>query len=226
MWLNTCIGERNYKHFFRCMISLFVMEVSQLGIAAGLLIDSFIGPTNDRAEAWFGLVACRVVWIWFIIFNIVSIILIGQLLAFHLKLQRLRLTTYQFIVQDHREKRSLQERIDRMENQRTSMMAKAYEEKRPLEAYKLWIGRLCRNAGCGACDSMQIPSPPDPEANFANALDDQPEYVDDGNANGSGEADESLPEEPKSATSDEQPPTESENPEAQESSLSSSIRFL
>lgn len=219
MWLNTCIGERNYKLFFRCMLFLFAVEVSQLGVASGLFVDSFLGPTHERAEAWFGIIACRIVWAWFIVFNIVSILLIGQLLAFHVKLQRMRLSTYQFIIQDHKEKRSLQERIDRMESQRTNMMAKAYAEKRPRDAYKLWVGRQCRSAGCAECDSMEIPAPPDPEAGFSHALGSKEDLPEDKESDATRVAQESSPleEEESGGGSDENVP---------ESPSSASRRFL
>ena len=174
--LNTCIGSANYTYFYRTMLLLLIMELSHFVIQLVLLIDSFTGgATNDRVHNWLGgdggtEELQHAVWIFFLIFNSVAIILLGQLIWFHICLQRKNLTTYQFIVQDSKKKREKMRLEEDLANQRIVAVAKARRENKPLEAMRLQMGGCCRTTGCTLCDPMDLPLPADPEAGFAAAL--------------------------------------------------------
>lgn len=173
--LNTCVGSHNYKDFFRTMCFIFAMEVSHFVIHVALLIVSFTN-NSDIAEDWLAAdlpILVYVVLFVFVLFNLVSILLIGQLLHFHVGLQRDGITTYQYIVRDHKKKRERLRLEDELRSQREQKVATARQQGKSLTVMQLRIGNECRAAGCAACDPLTLPEPnpePDPEAGFAAAL--------------------------------------------------------
>ncbi|GAX27773.1 hypothetical protein FisN_13Hh124 [Fistulifera solaris] len=175
MWLNTCVGSHNYKDFFRTMCFIFAMEVSHFVIHLVLLIMSFVDD-SDIADDWIVDGFAELVYavlLFFALFNVVSILLIGQLLQFHVGLQRDGITTYQYIVRDHKRKRERLRLEDELRGQRTQKIVAAREQGKLLEVMRLRIGDQCRSAGCEMCDPLTLPEPnpePDPEAGFAAAL--------------------------------------------------------
>jgi ribosomal protein L35AE/L33A len=183
MWLNTCIGEANYLYFFRTMVFVFVMEVYHLIVQLGLLIDSFTdGATNQRATDWFQNgtdIPVHVLLIFFILFNLLSLFLITQLLHFHIGLRRKQLTTYQFIVEDHKGRRERAKREGQLDSNRIVAVTEAQENGQTCTAWKLQLGGLCRQAGCTQCDPLALSPPDKPESessevnapeNFSSAL--------------------------------------------------------
>ncbi|ACI65187.1 predicted protein [Phaeodactylum tricornutum CCAP 1055/1] len=183
MWLNTCIGEANYLYFFRTMVFVFVMEVYHLIVQLGLLIDSFTdGATNQRATDWFQTgtdIPVHVLLILFILFNLLSLFLITQLLHFHIGLRRKQLTTYQFIVEDHKGRRERAKREGQLDSNRIVAVTEAQENGQTCTAWKLQLGGLCRQAGCTQCDPLALSPPDKPESessevnapeNFSSAL--------------------------------------------------------
>jgi DHHC palmitoyltransferase len=166
--LNTCIGEANYKAFFRTMIYIFALEVSHFTIQLAMILDIFFdGGTKRRADAWFSANASKainVILIMFLAFNAVSIFMIGQLLWFHINLQRDHLTTYQFIVQDHQRRRERAHLEEILEGKRAMALAKARQENQPMYVLELTIGGSCRKMGCPAFDPLPMPQPePEPD---------------------------------------------------------------
>jgi len=152
------------------------MEVSHGTIQVVLLLYSFL-VDQDMADSWFnaGLTHfVQAVLLLFILFNCISVILIGQLLYFHMGLQRENLTTYQYIVNDHKKKREQMRLDEDLFNHRLSKIAEAYRDGKNLLAARLRIGRFCREVGCTVCDPLSLPKPrePDPEAGFAAVLGD------------------------------------------------------
>lgn len=163
------------------MLFLFAMEVCHFVIQLVLVIDSFLGgPTEKRMSDWFQAdlpALVQAVLIFFIIFSGISVLMIGQLLWFHVGLQRENLSTYQYIVQDHKKKREKMKLEEELTNQRLVAVAKAYREGKNWKGLRLRMGGLCRKAGCAVCDPLKLPEPPrepDPEAGFAAALGSSP----------------------------------------------------
>jgi hypothetical protein len=174
MWLNTCIGEANYWSFFYTMISLMAMEAVHLPPQIYLVVDILLnGKSDTRANDYVGTVLILVFLFLFIAFNIVSLLSIGQLIFFHLNLQKKGLSTYEFIVQDNRNKRELARRQGDLERKRIMLIAKAEQDHQRCTAGKLQLGGMCRQIGCSILDPLDIPEPPaepDPNAGFAAAL--------------------------------------------------------
>lgn len=157
------------------MCFIFAMEASHFVIHVVLLIVSFSG-NSEIADEWLvdGLAELvYAVMIFFTLFNVVSILLIGQLLHFHIGLQRDGITTYQYIVRDHKMKRERLRLEDELRGQRAQKIAVAREQGMSIQVMRLRIGNECRAAGCVMCDPLTLPEPnpePDPEAGFAAAL--------------------------------------------------------
>jgi hypothetical protein len=176
--LNTCIGQANYPSFFRTMIYIFGMELAHFIIQIALIIDIFIeGSTKDRADDWFHAGTNEVViavLIIFLVFNSVSIFLIGQLLWFHSGLQRENLTTYKYIVRDHQRKRDKMRLEGEIMQLRHTEMAEARREGKVWAVFRLQKGDECRQAGCNSCDPLNVPNVDtgntDPENGFAVSL--------------------------------------------------------
>jgi hypothetical protein len=119
MWLNTCIGGRNYGYFFKTVWSLFLFTSSHLASVIVYLVLYFldVACVKDLTTDWMGLgdgsdndnttlsKTIIIINIAFTILLLMVVSMIFQLLSFHLKLRKLKLTTYQFILQDSEQKR-------------------------------------------------------------------------------------------------------------------------
>lgn len=206
MWLNTCIGKNNYRYFFRTMLSLFVLEMYHFAIQLFLIIDLFLdGPTQRRA--YFHSSAMAAILIFFALFNVLSLFSIGQLILFHFNLQRKRLSTYQYIVEDHKRKRTLMRRLGDLENQRIVKITQLEQSNQTVTACVLKCGGVFRSMGCSLLDPLDLPPPPeepDLNGNFANSLGNQQElaqYHSTSNSNNKDTNDDCEEEEGESALS-------------------------
>ena len=139
------------------------MLVVHGSIQLALVLDIYLGNGNTltRSEEWLqadATLAMVIVMGVFLLFDLVSLSLIGQLLLFHLKLQKQGLTTYQFIVQDSQKKREQNKKDRELQHEREVAMAKAKEEGRTLDAFKLQFGGNLRNTcGLTCCDPLGGP---------------------------------------------------------------------
>jgi len=166
------------------MIFIFMMQLMHVAVQIVLVVDiNKGGPTRDRAEGWFGAgaagpVAVDAVLIFFVIFDGISLFLIGQLLWFHMLLRRENLTTYAYIVRESSKRRDKIMVREEIQAKRATRMARAREEGRSADVIRLRIGGLCRAVGCAACDPMEAPatskegtSDPEIASSFSAALD-------------------------------------------------------
>lgn len=180
MWLNTCVGKANYPYFFRTMVSISIMLFIQAAIHIALILDIYLGngASKTRAEDWFGVnttIPVVVVMGIFLLFNLISLSLLGQLLVFHLKLQRDGLSTYQFIVADNQRRRERTRHENDLRLRRRMAIQEAKDDKNKVLVFKLEIGRWLREkCGLAWCDPLQI--------NDNNNTDD--EVIPDGNGTG------------------------------------------
>ena len=161
------------------MLSISAMQIVHMAISSGLVVDIFMkGPTEDRADDWLGIQgaseAVAAVLLFFMIFDFVSLVLLAQLIAFHMHLQKERLTTYQYIVQDGQRRREKAKLQMELHHQREAELARAQQEGLSWYAFRLNSGEKFRQWGCGGClDPLEMPRPapePDPNAGFASAL--------------------------------------------------------
>jgi len=162
MWLNTCVGKANYHYFFRTMISIAIMLFVQAVIQLALILDIYLGngATKQRSEEWFqadATIAVVIVMGIFLFFDLGALSLIGQLLLFHLKLQREGISTYQYIVRDNQRRREQTKKENDLKLRRQMAIAHAKQEGNSLQVMRLekggWIRESC---GLACCDPLQL----------------------------------------------------------------------
>ncbi|VEU40900.1 unnamed protein product [Pseudo-nitzschia multistriata] len=153
MWLNTCVGKANYSYFFRTMVCILIMLLIQAIIQVFLIVAIYvgIGEVKRRALEWFSVNTTTPVVVGmgiFLLFDLVSISLIGQLLIFHLKLQKEGITTYQFIVRDNKNRRERTKKESDLKLRRKSAIERAKEEGNKCLLFRLENGGFLREK-CG-----------------------------------------------------------------------------
>lgn len=130
------------------------------------------GVIRRRAEGWFHpnrsatdntdgtVVALIVIWILFCVVDSMGLALILQLLSFHLRLQKKKLSTYLFIVQENQRKREVLRKAGLRRAKRIETMAQARQDGKTFYAMRLRVGgNAMIGAYCPCCD----PLPPDEE---------------------------------------------------------------
>ncbi|KAG5270079.1 hypothetical protein AALO_G00188460 [Alosa alosa] len=123
-WLNNCVGSRNYWLFLNSVISALVGIILVVIIASYVFIEFFLDPSKLRSDKHFQVKNESVVWFVFlpvapvttagpaipalagitVALGLLSALLLGHLLCFHIYLMWNRLSTYEYIVrQRHRQ---------------------------------------------------------------------------------------------------------------------------
>ena len=198
------------------MLSIFAMQVFHLSTSLALCIDIFLdGPTVARSESWWGETTMLALLFFFMAFDAVSLLLLVQLVWFHLGLQRQQITTYQYIIRDAQKRRDRTKLQRELDHQRATALAKAQREGRCLDRCRLVWGEESRKMGCGdTCDPLKMPTEVNDDAGFATALGG-------GGANGynhhggtNSDADEEAP--PSNEDDDDAPPAEQALPRTDE----------
>ncbi|KFQ07937.1 putative palmitoyltransferase ZDHHC1, partial [Leptosomus discolor] len=119
-WLNNCVGERNYWLFLNSVLSAFLGLGLLLLVACYIFVEFFIDPMmlrsdqhfdalKNNTERWFVFLpaapvetetsAILVMAGIFILLSLMTVILLGHLLIFHIYLMWNKLTTYEYILQ-------------------------------------------------------------------------------------------------------------------------------
>ncbi|NXL04268.1 ZDHC1 palmitoyltransferase, partial [Mesembrinibis cayennensis] len=119
-WLNNCVGERNYWLFLNSVLSAILGLGLLLLVACYVFVEFFIDPMmlrSDRhfdalknhTDRWFVFLPAAPVETWasailvtagiFILLSLMTVILLGHLLTFHIYLMWNKLTTYEYILQ-------------------------------------------------------------------------------------------------------------------------------
>ncbi|NWV36138.1 ZDHC1 palmitoyltransferase, partial [Grantiella picta] len=119
-WLNNCVGERNYWLFLNSVLSAILGLGLLLLVAFYVFVEFFVDPTvlrsdqhfdalRNHMDRWFVFLpaspvetrapAILVTAGIFILLSLVTVILLGHLLTFHIYLLWHKLTTYEYILQ-------------------------------------------------------------------------------------------------------------------------------
>ena len=97
IWLNNCIGYNNYRPFF----CLLIMVIFHSLVNVGLGVWRFLYFHNLN----FDYLSAPLIIVYIMVFiNVVAIILIGYLLAYHIWLYFKGMTTYQHIMEQRKQK--------------------------------------------------------------------------------------------------------------------------
>ncbi|XP_028812856.1 palmitoyltransferase ZDHHC1 isoform X2 [Denticeps clupeoides] len=123
-WLNNCVGSRNYWLFLNSVISALVGICLVVVTASYVFVEFFLDPSKLRSDKHFQVKNESVVWFVFlpvapvstagpaipalagvtVALGLLSSLLLGHLLCFHIYLRWNRLSTYEYIVrQRHRQ---------------------------------------------------------------------------------------------------------------------------
>uniref|UniRef100_A0A672TNA7 Palmitoyltransferase n=1 Tax=Strigops habroptila TaxID=2489341 RepID=A0A672TNA7_STRHB len=135
-WLNNCVGERNYWLFLNSVLSAILGLGLLLLIACYVFVEFFIDPMvlrsdqhfdalKNQTDRWFVFLpaapvetrapAILITTGIFILLSLMTVVLLGHLLIFHIYLMRNKLTTYEYILQ-HRFRQDAEE----LDNQQES----------------------------------------------------------------------------------------------------------
>ncbi|XP_040265679.1 palmitoyltransferase ZDHHC1 isoform X2 [Bufo bufo] len=118
-WLNNCVGGKNYWLFFNCLISAFLGTVVLSTISSYVFVVYFVDPAALRSDQQFEAIQnLSDTWYVFLpaapvetqasvilglaalvsVMGLITILLIGQLLCFHIYLLWNKLSTYEYIM--------------------------------------------------------------------------------------------------------------------------------
>ncbi|NXP47501.1 ZDHC1 palmitoyltransferase, partial [Heliornis fulica] len=119
-WLNNCVGERNYWLFLNSVLSAILGLGLLLLVACYVFVEFFIDPMmlrsdqhfdalKNHTERWFVFLPAAPLETWasailvtdgiFILLSLMTVILLGHLLTFHIYLMWNKMTTYEYILQ-------------------------------------------------------------------------------------------------------------------------------
>ncbi|KAM4723023.1 palmitoyltransferase ZDHHC1 [Rhinophrynus dorsalis] len=118
-WLNNCVGGKNYWLFFNCLISAFLGALLLSTISSYVFVAYFIDPTMLRTDKHFEVLR-NLSDVWFVflpaapvetrapailtlaalitVMGLLTLLLIGHLLCFHVYLLWNKLSTYDYII--------------------------------------------------------------------------------------------------------------------------------
>lgn len=103
-WLNNCIGEKNYTHFFVLIIALELMVIDQLAIGVYILVEFFrknsIANSVNRIYSLSDISspAYAAVILTICILSLTVLIALAHLIALHVWLRLKKMTTYDYIL--------------------------------------------------------------------------------------------------------------------------------
>ncbi|NWS87900.1 ZDHC1 palmitoyltransferase, partial [Toxostoma redivivum] len=146
-WLNNCVGERNYWLFLNSVLSAILGLGLLLLIAFYVFVEFFVDPTvlrsdqhfdalRNHMDRWFVFLpaspvetrapAILVTAGIFILLSLVTMILLGHLLSFHIYLLWHKLTTYEYILQQRPQQQP--DKADKKQESCSSQVRPSYGE--------------------------------------------------------------------------------------------------
>ncbi|XP_023790392.1 probable palmitoyltransferase ZDHHC1 isoform X2 [Cyanistes caeruleus] len=145
-WLNNCVGERNYWLFLNSVLSALLGLGLLLLIAFYVFVEFFVDPTvlrsdqhfdalRNHMDRWFVFLpaspvetrapAILVTAGIFILLSLVTMILLGHLLTFHIYLLWHKLTTYEYILQQRPQQQP--DKVDKKQESSSSQVRPSQE---------------------------------------------------------------------------------------------------
>ncbi|XP_026362417.1 palmitoyltransferase ZDHHC11 isoform X2 [Ursus arctos] len=118
-WLNNCVGSRNYWYFFFSVASASAVLLCLIVTLLYIFIQFFIDPAELRTHPYYKKVSNKNTWLLFLplfpvktktpvvlgigvfvlLLDVISLLLLGHLLLFHLYLMAKKLNTFDYMTQ-------------------------------------------------------------------------------------------------------------------------------
>ncbi|NXS62741.1 ZDHC1 palmitoyltransferase, partial [Brachypteracias leptosomus] len=196
-WLNNCVGERNYWLFLNSVLSAILGLGLLLLIACYIFTEFFLDPAmlrsdhhfdalKNHTDRWFVFLpaapvetqasAILVTTGIFILLSLMTVILLGHLLTFHIYLMWNKLTTYEYILQQRpqQEAKEAEKQLDSWPSQVRA--SQVLVQAKPASVQPCLRASPCTSAVCfsfaklcvrGDDDSEHSSSPDLPSLRFA-----------------------------------------------------------
>ena len=136
VWLNTCIGTKNYHWFFATVISSGMLCTLSLGLSLALLIESFTSSVRIQALPYFMIPVAGIQALLFLsLFLLLGwVSMIYQLGTFHIYLVCRGISTYDFIVEQ--QQKSAEKAKERQARNEAGLAAAGYGPNKDQEKDK------------------------------------------------------------------------------------------
>uniref|UniRef100_A0AC11E7Q1 Uncharacterized protein n=2 Tax=Ovis aries TaxID=9940 RepID=A0AC11E7Q1_SHEEP len=125
-WLNNCVGSRNYWCFFGSVASASAGLLCVIAILLGLFFQYLFNPAALRTDSRYKSISSKDTWLLFLpgspvrtstcvllalgllvlLLALISLLLLGHLLFFHLYLMAKRLSTFDYMTQGRQQQNS------------------------------------------------------------------------------------------------------------------------
>ncbi|TKC39059.1 hypothetical protein EI555_017339, partial [Monodon monoceros] len=125
-WLNNCVGSRNYWYFFTSVASAVAGLLCMVATLLYIFTQYFINPAGLRTDPRYGSISDQNTWLLLLplfpvrtstpvflgigaltlLLELVSLLLLGHLLLFHLYLRAKKLSTFEYIMQSDKQQSS------------------------------------------------------------------------------------------------------------------------
>jgi hypothetical protein len=96
VWLNTCIGLRNYKYFAFYVISLFLLSGMHIIVGSYIVYESYLGCLQQKLIFTIHIELALILAS--IVVNILAFLFLTYLILYHIWLYFNKLSTYQHIL--------------------------------------------------------------------------------------------------------------------------------
>ncbi|XP_022437024.1 probable palmitoyltransferase ZDHHC11B isoform X2 [Delphinapterus leucas] len=125
-WLNNCVGSRNYWYFFTSVASAAAGLLCMVATLLYIFTQYFINPAGLRTDPHYRSISDQNTWLLLLplfpvrtstpvflgigaltlLLELVSLLLLGHLLLFHLYLRAKKLSTFEYIMQNDKQRSS------------------------------------------------------------------------------------------------------------------------
>ena len=159
-WLNTCVGEKNYDYFFNAVVNTFLFVL--IHTLVSWITTTLYYVNNEVKQMTENIYGVKNTWMIYLIIafgiiTLISSILVGQLLFFHIKLKQRQITTIAFIIEDNAKKREKFKQKMKLKQSRVVAKNRAMREGKRWYFCQLAIGEHLRPFDpicCYTCDPL------------------------------------------------------------------------
>lgn len=154
-WLNTCIGQSNYRYFLLIVFSTAALTTQSLALSIALTIDSFIASDSflDRINLQrdigsnLPIEAIQALLLFSVLCLAPLVLMVYQLLGFHIMLLTKGITTYDYIILEQRKNRERE--AERLQAQYARQQKQSKKQQARLQSQTALANAGKTSAGAG-----------------------------------------------------------------------------